>query len=242
MARSNELNCLNIIRSALRHEKFFHVEASNCDEKVIVNVLKTIVEPQDSNRFPDFVFDGGIIEHFAVTGYKESRKGSEFKIEESKGNKETEEFFKKEDKKFIDSSRNPGTFQSVTHENTYNNSTYDDFLFSFKRNFDNHLVSLQKSKYVNEIVVFLIEQEDARLGIYENDIFNRFYLLSEDKTLLTYLKEKYPLVNYVIFNSADSVEIIDLSNIDILIKNAKTALDIRSGRKRDLTIKLYFDL
>ena len=104
------------------------------------------------------------------------------------------------------------------------------------------MVSLMNSDYLDQTVIFLIEQEDARLCIYENGRFKRFYLLSEDKELLTYLKDKYPALNYVIFNSTDSVEIIDLSKVDDLIKNAKKGLDIRSGRKRDLTLKYYWDL
>lgn len=242
MARSNELNCLNNIRNALKSENSFHVETSNCDTKVIADALETIVVPQDANRFPDFVFDGGILEHFSIAGYKESVKGSEYKIEESKRNKETKIFSKEEDKKFLYSSRSPGTFYSVNRENTYNNSTYENFIFSFKRNFDNHFVSLQKSKYINETVIFLIEQEDSRLGIYEDNIFKRFYLLSEDKTILMYLKEKFPLVNYVIFISMDSVEILDLSNLESLIDNANENLDIRGGRKRDSFLKIYLDL
>lgn len=242
MARENELNCLNILKNALQNGRNFHVEASNCDNQIITDALKTVNEPQDANQFPDFIFDSGIIEHFGVAGYKESKKGSEFKIKESKGKKETEEFFIEKDKKFLNSLRNPNTYQTISYENTYSNSTYKDFLFSFKRNFKNHLESLQKSNYINQTVIFLIEQEDGRLGIYENNIFKKFYLLSEDKHLLSYLKEKYPLVNYVIFNSADSVEIIDLSNIEQLICKAKERLDIRGGRKKDLSLKIYWDV
>lgn len=241
MARRNELDCLNLVRKAICGSSNIKIERANCDLNSIRKFLNTARELSDSSKFPDFIFGCGIIEHFAVTGYKESIKGSEFKIEEFKRNKETETFFKEEDKKFLNSSRYPGTFYSVNHENIYSNSTYENFVFSFKRNFNHHLESLQKSKYMNETVIFLIEQEDARLGIYENNMFKGFYLLSEDKILLSYLKEKFPSVNYVIFNSADSVEIIDLSNIDLLLKRAKDGLDIRGGRKREHKLKIYFD-
>ena len=242
MARDNEVNCIKNVISAFRDEGCFHIESCNCNRSDILKALQNLSEPSDANQFPDFIFNDGIIEHFVVTGYKESIKGSEFKIEEFKRNKETETFFKEEDKKILNSSRNPGTFYSVNHENTYSNSTYENFVFSFKRNFNHHSESLQKSKYMNEAVIFLIEQEDARLGIYENNMFKRFYLLSEDKILLSYLKEKFPLINYVIFNSNDSVEIIDLSNLEKMINRAKEGLDIRSGRKREPSLKIYWDL
>lgn len=242
MSRDNELNCLNNIKNAFCKSNNMHIDACNCNREKIRKIFLNANENEDSNTFPDFNFEGGIIEHFIITGYKESKKGSAFKIEESKANKETDIFFKEEDKKFLNSPRNPGTYHTISHENTYSNSVYKDFLSSFKRNFNNHLESLQKSKHINETVIFLIEQEDARFGIYQNNRFTRFYLLSEDKSLLMYLKEQYPLVNYVIFNSADSVEIIDLSNLEPLISRANEGLDIRSGRKRELSLKIYWDL
>lgn len=242
MARKNELKCIRVVKSTLDNERSAHIEFCNCDKNFLISLLRTISEPDDEYKFPDFVFDGGIIEHFMVAGYKETRKGSEFKIEENKGNKTTKEYFNEEDNAFLESHRNPGTFYTASQENTYDKSTYKDFVFSFKKNVENHMVSLMNSGYSNQTVIFLIEQEDARLCIYKNEQFERFYLLSEDKELLTYLKGKYPALNYVIFNSADSVEIIDLSKIDNLIKNAKIGLDIRSGRKRDLTLKFYWDL
>lgn len=242
MARRNELDCLNLVRKAICGFSNIKIEKINCDINFIRDILNNARELSDSSKFPDFIFDCGIIEHFAVAGYKETRKGSEFKIEESKCNEETEAFYKEEDEIFLKNPRKPGIFQTVSRENIYSNSAYKDFVFSFKKNLDKHTESLKKSEYCNNTVIFLIEQEDARLGIYENNIFKRFYLLSEDKHLLTYLKEKYPLINYVIFNSADSVEIIDLSNLEPLIGRAKDGLDIRGGRMRQLSLKICGDL
>ena len=37
----------------------------------------------DSNTFPDFVIDGGGIEHFKITSSKETKKGANFKKEEN---------------------------------------------------------------------------------------------------------------------------------------------------------------
>ena len=49
-------------------------------------------------------------------------------------------------------------------------------------------------------------------------------------------------VNYIIFNATDSYEIIDLSKIDLVITRAKENLDIRGGRQKNVSIKLYIDL
>ena len=118
----------------------------------------------------------------------------------------------------------------------------ESFVKSFKRNVENHLESLRKSEYTKQVVVFLIEQESASLGVYEHDIFNRFYKLSEDKKMLQYIKETMTDVNYIIFNATDSYEIIDLSKIDLVITRAKENLDIRGGRQKNVSIKLYIDL
>ena len=67
-------------------------------------------------------------------------------------------------------------------------------------------------------------------------------MLAKDKILLNYLKEIKGLVHYVVFNSAGTVEIIDLSQIDSLLLNADENQDIRGGRKIDLTTKIYIDL
>ena len=128
MSRDNELNCLNNIKNAFCKSNNMHIDACNCNREKIRKIFLNANENEDSNTFPDFNFEGGIIEHFIITGYKESKKGSAFKIEESKANKETDIFFKEEDKKFLNSPRNPGTYHTISHENTYSNSVYKDFL------------------------------------------------------------------------------------------------------------------
>jgi hypothetical protein len=101
---------------------------------------------------------------------------------------------------------------------------------------------LKKSKYVNEVVIFLIEQQGASLGVYINNIFNRFYRLSEDRSILEYIKETLTDVGYIIFIATDRYEVIDLSKIDVLIQRAKTGLDIRGERQKNVSLKLYIDM
>ena len=67
-------------------------------------------------------------------------------------------------------------------------------------------------------------------------------MLSEDKNLLLYIKENMNDVNFIIFTVSDSYEIIDLSKIDALISTAKEKQDIRGGRQRNITLKLYNDI
>ena len=146
------------------------------------------------------------------------------------------------DKDFMESPHHPGTMRTETIEDTHECFSYESFIKSFKRNVKHHLDSLKKSKYANQIVVFLIEQQGASLGVYINNIFNRFYMLSEDKNILEYIKETLADVDYIIFFATDRYEVIDLSKIDVLIQRAKICLDIRGGRQKNVSLKLYIDI
>ena len=90
-------------------------------------------------------------------------------------------------------------------------------------------------------VVFLIEQQDARMGIYVNDCFREFYLISKDKNLLLWFKNYANLIKYIVFTVVDSVEIIELSEIEDLIKTANSSMDIRGGRLISLSSMLFLD-
>ena len=88
----------------------------------------------------------------------------------------------------------------------------------------------------------MIEQQGASLGVYIDNIFSRFYMLSEDRNILEYIKETLTDVDYIIFIATDRYEVIDLSKIDVLIQRAKTGLDIRGGRQKNVSLKLYIDI
>ena len=78
--------------------------------------------------------------------------------------------------------------------------------------------------------------------VYENERFKEFYILSHDKNILKYLKNNKQAVNYIVFISADSFEIIDTSKIDDLLVIAKEGLDIRGGSITNIELTLYIDV
>ena len=240
--RQNELDCLNKVRDSFIYFRGIKKVFDNSDYSTIESILISAHQNEKHSDFPDFFFDGGIIEHFEVTASDETRKGSQYKVDDAYCQREKDKHFKQLDKEFMDSPHHPGTMTTQTVEDTHECFSYESFVKSFKRNVENHLESLRKSEYTKQVVVFLIEQESASLGVYEHDIFNRFYKLSEDKKMLQYIKETMTDVNYIIFNATDSYEIIDLSKIDLVITRAKENLDIRGGRQKNVSIKLYIDL
>lgn len=240
--RQNELDCLNKIKDSFIYFKGVKKVFDNSDYLTMESILGSARQNEKHSEFPDFFFDGGIIEHFEVTASDETRKGSQYKVDDAYCQREKEKHFKHLDKEFMESPHHPGTTTTQTVEDTHECFSYESFAKSFKRNAEHHLKSLKNSEYVNQVVVFLIEQESASLGIYVNNIFDRFYKLSEDKKLLQYIKETLTDVNYIIFNATDAYEVIDLSKIDLMIARAKENLDIRGGRQKNVSIKLYIDL
>ncbi len=240
--RQNELYCLKRIKDNFIYFKGIEKVFDDSDYFTMASILKSAFQNENHNDFPDFFFDGGIIEHFEVTASDETHKGSQYKIDDAYCQREKDKHFKQLDKEFIDSPHHPGTMKAETVEDTHECFSYESFIKSFKRNVEHHLDSLKKSKYANQIVVFLIEQQGASLSVYINNIFNRFYMLSEDKNILEYIKEILTDVDYIIFVATDRYEVIDLSKIDVLIQRAKTDLDIRGGRQKNVSLKLYIDL
>ena len=240
--RQNELECLNKIKDSFIFFRGIKKVFDNSDYLTMESILGSARQNENHNDFPDFFFDGGIIEHFEATASDETRKGSQYKVDDAYCQREKEKHFKQLDKDFMESPHHAGTMTTQTVENTHECFSYESFVKSFKRNAEHHLKSLRNSEYVNQVAVFLIEQESASLGIYINDVFNRFYKLSEDKKLLQYIKETLTDVDYIIFNATDAYEVIDLSKIDLMIARAKENLDIRGGRQKNVFIKLYIDL
>lgn len=240
--RDNELACLNKIKDAYINYGVLKKEFDNSDYLIMESVFNSAYQNKEHNNFPDFFFDSGIIEHFEVTASEETRKGSKYKIDDVGKKKETDQYFNELDEEFLQSEHHPGTFVTKSREDTHECFSYEAFEKSFKRNTNKHLVSLRKSLYNDKIVVFLIEQQGARLCIYANDRFYKFYTLSEDKNLLLYIKENMGGVNYIIFTASDSYEILDLAKIDVMIARAKDELDIRGGKQRNISLKVYIDM
>ena len=242
--RQNELLCLNKIRNNYIFSRGmnFNKVFDNCDYFVMKSMLNSARQNDNHDIFPDFFFDGGIIEHFEVTASKESNDGSKYKVDDARFRRENEKYFDQLDKEFKESPPNPGTVKTESVINTHEGFSYEYFVKSFKRNAERHLASLSKSEFLNQVVVFLIEQQSAALSIYSNNKFDRFYKLSEDKNLLSYIKETFSGVNYIIFNVTNSYEIIDLSKIDSMIAVAKENLDIRGERQKNVTLKFLIDL
>lgn len=240
--RTNEIDSFNDIKDSFLDSASLKKDFDNADFNQVVHILKTTHRNDNQNIFPDFLFDGGIIEHFEVTASRESRKGSSYKIKEILYKQESDDYFKEMDCKHEKESYHSGIVTVEKCEHIFDDFSYQWFKQSFEKNMKHHLDSLRKSLFKNSKVVFLIQVKSGRLCIYEDDVFNRFYRLCEDRSLLQLLKEEAKDVDYIFFHNNDAFEIIDLSKIDILIEYAKASLDVRKGRSVFLDFKVNFNL
>lgn len=115
----------------------------------------------------------------------------------------------------------------------YPKHSYVDFTKSFKKNWENHLSSLEKGNREYQIGVFLIQYSDFAMEMRE-DIYRDIspdislnireaqyfddYRLSRDRAMLKYIKRFDDRLKYVIFVNHSEVEFISLDHIDDMLK------------------------
>lgn len=227
--RQNEIVCLQSLKELLTSR--FGVDAfSNAPSGVMKYIFEA--KPYDNaNEFPDFVFDGGCIEHFQVSSSKETKKyGSSFKNEESHNDEKRKQYYQEWENKLNTMEHIPGTIAISNYEDVYESFSYQDFLHSLEKNISKHVNSLGKSSFKNMIVVFLMEQQTSRLYIDDGPNHVKFYELHRDKNALSIIKNNSRNINYLIYFAHDSVEIIDLSKIDKLLKESFAYENVKGGR------------
>lgn len=240
MARENEIECLRHTENALKGEEKINVW-SNCDVSKVSQFIFAAKPNSNSNTFPDFIFNGGAIEHFEITSSKETRKGSQFKIDEIENEKKKIEHYKKVNEEVLLLKHVPGAIHTSNYKEVYDKFSYNDFLFSLEKNVKKHGNSLEKYDFKDKIIIFLIEQQTGRMYIQETIWKCKFCELNKDKKALEILKNHCEFVDYIIYTVSDSIEIIDMSKIDELIKNAIEYKDVKVGRVVRNEITAIFD-
>ena len=217
------------------------------DTRLLPFLNKATANPE-SSLFPDFLFDDGFIEHFQVSAANENKKGSKHNIAVNDFERESKTTFEQERNEFLQSPprKNPviGTYDlKVTkHEMVCPEYNYESFVKSFKRNFDKHILSLQKYKGDKSIGIFLIELVGANITIMRNNCFRAFYRLAVDQELLTYINQYAEYLKFIIFASADRYELLELSEIPKLLHNIPQGLTFGVGRIINEKLSLFIDI
>ena len=152
MRGEQEQKCLNTVKSILRTKK-------NClgcldENDALLQNINSANANKQASKFPDFVFEGGFIEHFQVSASKETAKGSSFKQEESKFKIQTKKDCQENQRQWMNEPFRPNTITTIPHELTFDENSYEYFVNSFKRNFEKHIESLKNTTDKNKKVFF----------------------------------------------------------------------------------------
>jgi len=211
-------------------------------------LLFTKENPQKS-EFPDFILDNGWIEHFKITSSKETKKGSDKEILNSKFERdifEDEVAFKKHcEENDIPDFEDSKEWQQEDVQHSYNM-----FQYSMNKQILHHIDSANKYSGNKKIKIFLIEYDDVGLEMIEEFEEKDFengnspqhywnYKLSKDKEMLKYLYSLKDKVDYVIFENHEDVEIIKILNIPQIISQIRYNHKI-CGRRNLIMKRTYF--
>lgn len=238
MQRQQEKECFERVKKL----------AKDKNDTRLLSFLYKATANSESSLFPDFLFDGGFIEHFQVSAANENKKGSKHNIAVNDFERESKETFEQEKIEFLQSPprKNPviGTYDlKVTkHEMVCPAYNYESFVKSFKRNFEKHIKSLQNYTGVKSIGIFLIELVGANITIMRNNCFIAFYRLAFDRKLLTYINQYADYLKFIIFASADSYELLELKEIPKLLNTIPQGITFGVGRYINQELRLFIDI
>lgn len=206
-----EQQCLNIVKANLSKEMCFGL--SDVEYVELSEWIKNARPNEKSNDFPDFIFDEGFIEHFAVTSSSETRKGSKEKAE-------TVMFEKRNWERFSKRMEEKDAEETIKHfsNRKIEGHSHDNIIKSIRRNWEKHIESYYNFSGCKEHGIFLLEYGDQ--GALETveispegDEHYWTYRLNTDKELLRWMYDYKGNIEYIIFFSRESIEVIRVDQI-----------------------------
>ena len=239
MRGEQEKKCLDTVKAILKTKK-------NClgcldeNDSLLENINLATANKQ-SSKFPDFVFEGGFIEHFQVSASKETAKGASFKQKESKFKIQTEKDCQEIQRQWMSEPFRPNTITTIPHELIFDENSYEYFVDSFKRNFDKHIESLKKYDGQKQEGVFLIEQLNAMIfvdGTYPAVSYSLFF----DKDLLEYIYEFRDVLQYVVFTDGKYLDLVKISRIPKIIQYVPQKIAFKAGRTSSTTLQVFLNI
>lgn len=239
MRGESEKNCLIKVKKLLKEG---NIHFCCDDKKEVANIIRNIdLTEEDDSCFPDFVFEKGFIEHFQISGKKESSKGSEYNIREKYINDEKEKIlfnFKKEclntepSKKIIVESK-----QSIDED-----YSHEYFIKSFKRQWNKHINSLNKYDKNKLIGIFMIEYNGSPLTIKEDNRFIEFYKIYKDKQVIEFISSYVNQIKYVIYIDNEGCQIIEIKKVIENFLWLSNNYEIKPGRMINNANNIFFDI
>lgn len=231
--------CLDYVKSIVLSDNNIFYACSFKDNKLIEQMFQTAEPNPELSKFPDFICEGGFIEHFEVTSSYSNRKGSKMQREQHRLQEEAKA--KEEELKAQMNITPCYEGNTIITDKWHSKHSYDDFCISFEKNWQNHIDSLDKYAGDKSISIFMIQYNDSALrlnavfpdikeGIYYGDLLEKpaykEYRLTHDSELLEYIYQFKKKIKYVVFFNNDEFhgkrcEIICVENIPEILKIVK---------------------
>ncbi|MFD1173932.1 hypothetical protein [Oceanobacillus picturae] len=215
---NTEQRCLDLLKNNLNEKDCFGL--SNQQYIELQTWLKDANPNQNSNKFPDFIFNDGFIEHFAVTSSLEDKKGAKQKRESLVLKNKSEHTFLSN----LDTSEE-NTLVSRSYSHPFTQHSHSNIVNSIKKNWVKHIDSYEKNISPHTNGVFLLEYIDLNIETAicrENEPAEIFktYRISVDKDLLKWIYKFKEKVDYfILINSPSlSIEVIRIDSIPNLIE------------------------
>lgn len=219
-----EHNCLNFVKINLERKDSFGVSEKQYIQ--LQKILNEAIPNSNSNEFPDFTYNNGFIEHFAVTSSLENKKGSKQK-------KESTIFESRSQRNFL-SNLEKGEFDirtSSSYMKSMEEHSHTNIVNSIKKNWKKHMQNYDKNNNSLNKGIFLIEYIDEMIQtafIRENDPGNVYdtYRISGDRNMLEWIYKYKVKIEYLVFVNlpSRSIEVIRIDNIPDIINNSPEAI------------------
>ncbi|GGC88115.1 hypothetical protein GCM10007216_18580 [Thalassobacillus devorans] len=211
-----EQGCLDLVKNKINKKDCFGM--SNQQYIELQKWLKDAKPNQNSNEFPDFIFEDGFIEHFSVTSSSEGRKGAKQKQESLILKRKSETTFLSN----LDSSEED-TQVSQSFSRPFEKHTHINIVNSIKKNWLKHIKSYEKKMSPSKHGIFLLEYIDINIHTAisrENEPAEIFksYRISADKNLLEWIHTFKEKIEYMILVNPSSIEVIRIDQILNIIK------------------------
>lgn len=220
MSKETEKECLNFLQSSDLYIWTQTIEEAS----MVIDFLNSLRPNPEENDFPDFIGSDGFVEHFQITGSRETNAGSaQCKIQGNMRNKF---------KKFHDAVTNSGEvnkFYSFSISEYIPKSSHVYVKRSIQRNWNNHICSFLK--YVSDVqfrmfmldarnIVSLAMVEEIPISVQiltqVNPIHISDYWLLADKDMMQWIFKNAKGINYIIFINIARCDVIPVKHLPIL--------------------------
>ena len=213
-----EKNCLEFVKRDMNEKDAFGL---SYDQYIELKNWLNDSELNSNNRFPDFTFNNGFIEHFAITSSIENKKGAKQKRESNiLKNKSETNFLSK-----LENSEAEKVLISRSYGRKFEEHTYSNIVDSIKKNWIKHIESYDKNITTPKHGIFLIDYIDINIQTAisrKNESVKVFdtYRISVDKYMLDWIYSYKEKIDYLILVNllSSSIEIIRIDHIPKIIE------------------------